>query len=91
LISTDLHYLGKERAMLILSEDEQILSVIERALGWQAPPDTKFNVRLRDNGYDSSHPIAMNMEGIELDECGYLIGDDYDTRVRHADSVRNRP
>lgn len=77
--------------MLILSEDKQILSVIEHALGWQTPPDTKFNVRLRGNGYASFYPIAMNMDGIELDECGNLIGDDYDTCVRHADSVRNRP
>lgn len=57
-----LSWQGEGNAIL-KSEDEQILSVIERAFGWHAAPDTKFNVRLRDNGYASFYPIAMNMDG----------------------------
>lgn len=71
-------------ANILPEEDGQILEIIDRAFGWKPSPEISFKVSIEENGYVTFHPIHVNVEGIELDECGYLIGDDYNTRLKHA-------
>lgn len=73
-----------DTADILPEEDGQILEIIDRAFGWKPSPEINFKVFIRENGYVTFHPIHANVEGIELDECGYLIGDDYNTRLKHA-------
>lgn len=73
-----------DTARLLPEEDGQILEIIDRAFGWKPSPEINFSVSIRENGYFTFHPIGANVEGIEFDECGYLIGDDYNTRLKHA-------
>lgn len=77
-------------ARILKDEDNQILDIIDRAFGWRPGPEVRFQVSIRENGYVTFHPIPPNMDGIKLDECGYLLGDDYSTRLRHADFMRKQ-
>lgn len=73
-----------------ITEDEEaeVIGFIERAFGWKATPDARFSVYFGDNGHATFRPYPLNIDQIEIDECGYLIGDDYAARQRHADHLR---
>lgn len=76
---------------LAITEDEEaeVIEFIERAFGWSIPFDVTFSVHFRGDGSATFQPYQRNMDQIEINECGYLIGDDYATRQRHAERLRN--
>ncbi|MDI7861422.1 hypothetical protein MRS76_05600 [Rhizobiaceae bacterium n13] len=72
----------------VLKEEEaEVIAAVERAFVWDAS-NVPFQIWLRANGDVTFQPITASgghlMDGITLDECGYLIGDDDQTRQRHA-------
>lgn len=78
------------RAASPITEDEEaeVIGFIERAFSWKATPDARLSVYFGDNGHATFRPYRLNIDQIEIDECGYLIGDDYAARQRHADHLR---
>lgn len=75
----------------ILKEEEaHVIFAIERAFAWDSS-NVPFKVWRRENGDVTFQPAGpIGMDGITLDECGYLIGDDYPQRQRQAAFLKGR-
>jgi hypothetical protein len=67
---------------IVESEEPGLLGLIERSFGWKPAEDVEFTVDVRPTGYTKFYTKKMNMDGIELDECGWLIGNDFAERQR---------
>lgn len=72
----------------VLKEEEaHVIFSIERAFAWDSK-DVSLQVWRRENGDVTFQPVnpvgAHLMDGVTLDECGYLVGDDYQTRQRRG-------
>lgn len=72
----------------VLKEEEaHVIFSIERAFAWGSK-DVSLQVWRRENGDVTFQPVSPAgdhlMDGVTLDECGYLVGDDYQTRQQRA-------
>lgn len=72
----------------VLKEEEaHAIFAVERAFAWDSR-GAQFQVWRRENGDVTFQPVNPSgghlMDGIKMDECGYLVGDDYQARQRHA-------
>lgn len=71
---------------VLKEEEELVISFIERAFAWNAD-NYRFEVTRRPRDEVSFQPLSSNgdrlIDNITLDKCGYLIGDNYPTRLRH--------
>lgn len=72
----------------VLKEEEaQVILAIERAFAWDSA-NALLQVWRRENGNVTFQPVSPSgghlMDGITLDDCGYLVGDDNRTRQRLA-------
>jgi hypothetical protein len=78
-----------QRIFPILKDEEtHLVWALERASAWDSG-GVSFQLYKRGNGNVSFHPQAP-LDQFELDECGYLEGDDYPARLRQAAHLLER-
>lgn len=72
---------------VLREEEAHIIAVLEDAFVWNSN-DVLFQVWRRDNGNVTFQPVSQTgahlMDGITLDECGRLIGDNFPARQKHV-------
>ncbi|WP_137136970.1 hypothetical protein [Rhizobium sp. FKY42] len=74
-----------------ISEEYYLMGIIKSKFG--GPQYSKYTI---SGGSDGIYVALLNeklqsqVDGIKFDECGNLLGDDYYTRVRHQEFLKNR-